>query len=196
MKMILLLLQIENETLTNKLEEAQTEITRFKTGEFERQLMSLSELWQELDGKTNGNGPVAAKPVKTSSCHQTQLIQVLKDVRAMLSMEKDILASGESLVGAHQYLQSCSAMEQRERDPDIRAKVQRSFEEARDIFKIKLQKHLAFYQVVSLNSLDQQIGSVLEGLEIEGGSPNPPGHISVDTINQVPNQVSSMPQVS
>ena len=190
------MLQIENESLVYKLAEAQAEIFRYKTDEFERQLTSLSELWHELDVKTNGGQLHATH--RPQLLDRDQLIQVLKEVRTMMNAQPDVEASGESLDGARHYLHSCSAMERREIDPDIKAKLERSVQEARDIFRSKIHKHLKFYREESLNKLHVQIGSALQ--ELDGGTgsvavSHDQTQINADTINQILNELSCMSQV-
>ena len=180
----------------HKLSEAQTEIFRYKTDEFERQLTSLSELWHELDVKTNGGQLHPQLSHRPQLLDRDQLIQVLKEVRTMMNAQPDVEASGESVDDARHYLHSCSAMERREIDPEIKARLERSVQEARDIFRSKIRKHLKFYREESLNKLQVQIGSALQ--ELDGDRlavSQDQTQINVHNINQILNELSCMPQV-
>ena len=109
-----------------------------------------------------------------------------------MNAQPDVEASGESLDGARHYLHSCSAMERREIDPEIKAKLERSVQEARDIFRSKIQKHLKFYREESLNKLQVQIGSALQELGSDRlAVSQDQTQINVHDINQILNELSS-----
>ena len=49
--------QVENETLSQKLDQIQSEVARLKAEDFERQLTSLVELWTDLKAVPDTDTP-------------------------------------------------------------------------------------------------------------------------------------------
>jgi len=164
------LLEVENETLSQKLDQIQSEVARLKAEDFERQLTSLVELWTDLKAVPDTATPDESEESLRLDSARLETIQLLKDVKSLLVLEQDVAASRKAVDSAQKFLETCTAMERCENDPDLKGRLERSTEEARGVLGAKLEKHFTLYPSLALlSAVERRVREFLKNCPCEAG---------------------------